>query len=215
MAPQFKVTTATTSNFSLQWIEWSDAAALPAGVVMPESFLVASVATNFMIGTYAAADGVYFNVFTAGFEPVTSTALDFPPSDAAGGFQKIVWDADIAGSIGDLKYYLNNKDSLLSYDTDGVVATANGYDAAANAMFFTPAIEALAPIYAAYGSAVTAYNTDAEDYNTAVEAYNEALADTKVKEADYPEVPEAPCAPTAPAAWGGFEIITDEAWNTA
>lgn len=93
MAPQFEVkATTTTSNFSLQWIEWSDPVSLVNDMKLPTTALLLNgVATNFMIGDYdpatehvpvcgSVADScIYFNVFTDGFTPILSgTARDFP-----------------------------------------------------------------------------------------------------------------------------------------
>jgi len=98
MAPQFEVKAAsTTSNFSLQWIEWSDPTSVVDAMKMPTTAMViAGLATNYMSGDYdPAADNagvcavldscIYFNVFTAGFTPISSgTARNTPAvADAA------------------------------------------------------------------------------------------------------------------------------------
>lgn len=172
---------------------------------MPATVLVASVATNFMIGAYDTADGVYFNVFDAGFEPVTGTASALP--SGADGFKPALWDDFLPGSIGNVNWYLNNEDSMLEYDVDG---TAN--PVVIDSWAFINNLNSLEPIYSEYGTAVSTYNDDADDYNTAVIAYNKALEDG---EKELPEVPEKPCPPTKPEAWSGIEIVTDDTWTTA
>lgn len=56
------MTTATTSNFSIQWIEWGDASGIAATNLLDATN--ANDATHMAIGAYDAADGVYFNPFT-------------------------------------------------------------------------------------------------------------------------------------------------------
>lgn len=114
-----------------------------------------------------------------------------------------------------MKYYLNNADSGLSYDTDGVNAGEPMSEQRIDAWPIMQAMEDLAPIYSGYSGQVTTYNALAATYNTAVTAYNTEIKDSKVKEEDRTVIPEKPCPPTMPVAWSGFEIVTNSAYLTA
>lgn len=195
MAPQFTVASATTSNFVLQWVEWSNVASLASGMVLPAAAGVvadiATIANNFQIGQYTATEGVYFNPFLTGWAVDASGDFAQPTPDAALGFYNYTPSGNLAGSIGTAFYAPNTAETTFNADA------VTGADAG---IFFSMYAD-VEPIYTAYTTAVTAYNSDADDYNTAVEAYNKALADG---EKELPEVPERPCAPSAPAAWSGF-----------
>lgn len=75
-------------------------------------------------------------------------------------------------------------------------------------MFF----EDLAPIYAAYDSALGTYNSDADSYNSSVDAYNTALENG---DKELPAIDEEPCAPSAPSAWAGFAMDFSNSWATS